>query len=132
MGLKQIPKVNWQGKTVLIVEDENHNFFYLKETIKRTGASCLRAINGLEAIKIFKDNKDIEIVLMDIKMPVMDGYEATRRIKEINPEIPVIAQTARAMVKEKEKSIEAGCDAYIVKPYEPADLIELMMKFIKT
>ncbi len=130
MKRKTIPKVNWQNKTVLIVEDESHNYFYLKEIIKRTGANCIRASNGKEAIEIFKKAKNIDIILMDIKMPIMNGYEATRIIKSINPGIPIIAQTARAMIKEKEKSLEAGCDAYIAKPYEPADLVELMIQYM--
>jgi CheY-like chemotaxis protein len=84
----------------------------------------------LEAVEICKKKPDINLVLMDVKMPVMDGYEATKLIKEINPELPVIAVTAYGLSGDKEKALAAGCDDYIAKPFEPDDLIEKLRKYL--
>jgi CheY-like chemotaxis protein len=84
---------NWQEKTILIVEDEHINFRYLQEIIKKTQAQILRAENGFDAVDVARNNK-LDLILMDIKLPVMDGYEATRQIREFNKNVPIIAQTA--------------------------------------
>lgn len=119
----------WPGKKVLIVEDEKTNFLFLKEALNRTKMETFWAKNGLEAIEIFKSER-IDLILMDLKMPKMDGYEATRKIKLLNGEIPIIAQTAYAMMGEKEKSFEAGCDEYITKPIKLKVLLETLAKFL--
>lgn len=121
---------NWQNKTILIAEDEHNNFIYLNEIFKRTGAKILEAKNGIQAVEIVQENPQISVVLMDLLMPEMDGYKATSRIKEIRASLPVIAQTAYSMSKEREKSMEAGCDGYICKPYDPPELLELISNFI--
>lgn len=115
----------------MIAEDEKNNFIYLSEIIKRTGAQVIEAKNGLEAVEVVKANPKLSLVLMDILMPELDGYEASKRIKSIRPGLPIIAQTAFTMQqKQKEKSLKAGCDAYIYKPYEPTELLELISNFI--
>ena len=120
----------WQGKVLLIVEDEDHNYTYIHEIMKRTKISMIRAETGKEAIKLFKENK-IDMVLMDIKLPDMDGYKATREIKKLNCDVPVIAQTAYAMVQEREKCLNAGCNDYISKPFEPDKLLSLTQKYMR-
>ena len=120
----------WQGKVLLIVEDEDHNYTYIHEIMKRTRVTMIRAETGEDAIQLFRDN-EVDLVLMDIKLPDMDGYKATREVKKLKADIPVIAQTAYAMVQEREKCLQAGCDDYISKPYDPDMLISLVGKYLK-
>jgi PAS domain S-box-containing protein len=105
--------------TILIVEDEEVNYLYLETLIKdlfEIGCEIIHAKNGADAVDICKENSTINIVLMDLKMPLMNGYEATRQIKEFSPNLPIIAQTAYSRFEEKEKAILAGCDDFISKP----------------
>jgi len=115
---------------ILVAEDEEINFLFINEILSGYKTKILRAINGQEAVDMIKENTDINLVLMDIKMPVMDGYEATRLIKQIRDNVPVIAQTAYAMSGDKEKSLEAGCDDYISKPVKKDALMEKINQFI--
>jgi CheY-like chemotaxis protein len=121
---------DWRNKTILIAEDEHNNFIFLSEIIKRTGAKVIEAKNGLQALSAVEKYSEINLVLMDLLMPELDGYAATRKIKILRPGLPVIAQTAYTMMKEKEKSLESGCDGYISKPYDPPELLELINNFI--
>jgi CheY-like chemotaxis protein len=90
----------------------------------------IRAKNGKEAVEIAKSNKDIDIILMDIKMPEKDGYTATSEIKKFRPNLPIIAQTAYAMEGDEEKAFQAGCDDYIAKPISPDKLILVINQYI--
>ncbi len=117
------------GKTILIAEDEDTNFHFLKVALGKHNFKIIRAKTGQEALDIVQKNA-IDIVLMDIKMPVMDGYAATNAIKHIYPKLPIIAQTAYAMHNEKEKILEAGCDDYISKPISVSALIDIIYKNI--
>ena len=121
---------SWGNKTILIVEDEEINFFYLKESLEETNVNLIYADNGCAAIDIFRSNPKIDLVLMDIKMPLMNGYTATSKIKAIRPYVPVIAQTAYALSGERKKSIDAGCDGYISKPIMPGVLIATLSKYL--
>ncbi|MBL7138634.1 MAG: response regulator, partial [Bacteroidales bacterium] len=120
-------KPSFPGKTILIVEDDDSSFEYLQIVLKKLQLIILWAKNGIEAIELSKSNPEIDLVLMDVKMPGMSGYEATKQIKKIRPGLPIIAQTAYALYKDKEKSEEAGCDDYITKPIQK----ELLMKFLE-
>ena len=119
----------WTGKTILIAEDEENNYRYFKMMISKTQANVLRAENGIEAIKICRE-KTIDLVLMDIKMPEMDGLEATKIIKKDIGDIPIIALTAFAMENDEKMSIEAGCDAYISKPISGQKFMILINRFL--
>lgn len=120
---------NWSNKTILIAEDVESNYLFLEEVIGRTGANILWATNGQNAIDIFTQN-DIDLILMDIQMPLLNGFDATREIKKINPKIPVISQTAYAMAEDRGKSIAAGCDDYISKPISSQKLLNLIDKYL--
>jgi PAS domain S-box-containing protein len=122
---------NWKGKVILIVEDNELNSRLLQRMLEPTGAEILIARDGKPAIEACMTNKKISVVLMDIQMPEMDGYEATRTIKSINPEMPVIAQTAYAMAEEREKIINAGCDDYISKPIRQRELFSTLSRFLE-
>jgi PAS domain S-box-containing protein len=113
-------------QTILIAEDEDSNFMLLKELLSVAELDIIRAVNGLEAVEICKSNPHIDVVLMDIKMPVMDGLEATRRIKAMNPGLPVIAQTAYSLPEEKETALKAGCRAFLSKPIKANELIKVL------
>ncbi len=114
---------DWSNKKILVAEDEEINFRILKITLEKTKATIQRAMNGTEATEACM-NQHFDLVLMDIQMPEMDGYEATKIIKQYRPALPVIAQTAFVMSEEKEKCIEIGFDDYIAKPINLNELLE--------
>ena len=120
---------NLSGKNFLIVEDVDTNYFYLSSLLQKFSANVLRATNGQKAVDMVKSDSSIDLVLMDIELPILDGYQATRLIKEIRPELPVIAQTAFAMMGEREKSREAGCNDYLSKPIRKEELLSVLKKF---
>lgn len=121
-----------KGKsTILIAEDEEINYLFLEEILSELELKIIHAKNGLEAVDLCKTNPDIELVLMDIKMPEMNGLEATRLIKEMNQDLPIIAQTAYAMETDKEKAFEIGCNGYLSKPINKNELLKLIRGLIK-
>jgi signal transduction histidine kinase/CheY-like chemotaxis protein len=119
-----------QGKVVLIAEDDETNYLYLEAALAKAKLNLLRAINGIEAVEMCRSNPEIQLVLMDIKMPLMNGYDATVLIKQNRPDLPVIVQTAYAMTEERNLAFAAGCDDYIAKPIKKAELVEMVMKYI--
>ncbi len=126
-----LPKnYNWGNKIILIAEDEYTNFKYLNAVLKKAKPTILWAKDGTEAVEYCKATADIDLILMDIQMPVMDGYEATAIIKEMQPELPIIAQTAFAMAGQKERILSSGCDNYISKPINRVKLLALIDKYI--
>jgi len=122
--------IDWTGKHILIAEDDEVNFVYLNEILKPTNAKIYRAKNGLEAINIAESEENLDLILMDIKMPEVDGFEAAKYITSIKPELSIIAQTAFAMDGDKAKCIKAGCCAYITKPIDKQKLLILMEKYL--
>ena len=117
----------WENRVVLITEDEEVNFYYLKTIFKKTEATIIRAKNGKEAVDIIKNNHgSIDLVLMDLNMPVMDGYEAMKIIKAKHPEIPIIAQTAYTLSEDRNKCLKAGFNDYISKPINRVALFRLV------
>ncbi len=128
--VKSTTRHNWRNKTILIAEDLEDNFIYLEELLSTTNANILWAKNGKEAIDLCKENRDIDLVLMDIQMPYINGYEATQQIKQFRNSLPVIVQTAFSMSGEKEKSFKSGCDDYISKPINHKELIATVSKYI--
>lgn len=123
--------VNWDNLKILIVEDIDSSILYFKSALKRTGAEIFTAEDGKQAIEAVKSNPDIDIILMDIQMPEMNGLKATTAIKAINPDISIIIQTAYVMDFSAEESIKAGCDIYIVKPVSLDTLFKSIDKLIK-
>lgn len=115
--------------TILVAEDEEMNFLFLKETLIQSGAKVDWAKNGKEAVEQV-ENKAYDVVLMDMKMPVMDGYDATKKIKSMKPGLPIIAQTAYALPEEQKSGYEAGCDFYLSKPIDPINLINTLKKYL--
>jgi two-component system, cell cycle response regulator DivK len=118
---------NWSGKTILIAEDAESNYLFLAATLRYTKAKLSWAKNGEAAIQFCMESKP-DVILMDIQMPVMSGFEATKRIKALYPDIPIIAQTAFAMENDREKILASGCDDYLAKPLRIDSLLETIQK----
>jgi len=123
-------KYDWSDKLILIVEDIEANHMFIAAALKRTNAQLLWAKDGMEAVKMCPEYEAIDLVLMDIRLPKLDGYEATRQIKEFRPDLPIIAQTAYVMSNEKGKVLQAGCDDLITKPIRLNVLISTVAKYI--
>jgi len=122
---------DWSNKTILIAEDESSNFLLLERYLRKTRVRIIRANNGLDVIDTFKafENK-INLILMDIKMPDLDGINATKQIRNMNKTIPIIAQTAYAMENDEKICTEAGCNAYLSKPIKKEELLTILKQFI--
>ncbi|NVO19475.1 MAG: PAS domain S-box protein [Bacteroidetes bacterium] len=130
-GLKSLAtnEYNFSGKTVLVVEDDEINFRFLEIVIHKTKAKVIRALTGREAIDISL-GQAIDLVLMDIQIPLIDGYIATAEIKKVKPDLRIVAQTAHALAEEKTKCLESGADDYLSKPINRRDLLSKMSLFL--
>lgn len=124
--------MNELRKKVLIVDDDARNIFALTAVLKAKGYSCLSCPGSLEALKLLSSNHNVGIVLLDMMMPEMDGYEllATLR-KGSNADLPVVAVTAQAMLGDREKCLAAGADDYLSKPVDVDKLVAILDKYLK-
>lgn len=129
-GCKELSCIN-ESKNILIAEDEDSNYKLLKAFLSKTKLNVIRASNGIEAIEICKTNSDIDLVLMDIKMPVMNGLEATKQIKELRPDLHIIAQSAYSNDNDKANAFAHGCIDFISKPVKKEILISKINKHIR-
>ncbi|PLX04631.1 MAG: response regulator [Marinilabiliales bacterium] len=115
---------NWSEKTILIVEDTDTSIMYYRAALKKSKVKLVCAENGLQAVELVKQGRHFDLILMDINMPLLNGIEATKQIKSINPKIPVIVQTAYVLNDERIKSFEAGCDGFMAKPVKIQQLFD--------
>jgi PAS domain S-box-containing protein len=122
--------LSWEGKLFLIAEDDKFSYKFLEGFLKQTKANVIRAADGREAVDICRNNNNIDLILMDIQMPEMNGLTATEEIKKFNKKIPIIAQTANAINEEKLRCLEAGCDDFITKPVNISELYEKIDKWL--
>lgn len=122
---------NWQGKVILVAEDEPANFLFIEKIIESTNAEILRADNGGDAIELVKSNPKIDLVLMDIHMPEVDGYEATTAIKALKPDLPVIIQTCHS---EENPFEEEGLnfDGFVRKPINITKMLATIDKHLSS
>ena len=123
-------KINLDNTTILLAEDDKDSFEYMRILLSRCGANILWTKNGIETVDICKNNLSIDIVLMDINMPKMNGYDATKAIKKLRPNLPIIAQTALVMSGDREKAVRAGFDEYISKPIVSTKLFEIIISLL--
>jgi len=121
---------DFSGKTILVADDVSVNLDLVKVYLKKTQASLLFASDGKEALEICKNNPAVDLVLMDIQMPVMNGYEATREIRKFNKDLPVIAFTAYVFANDKVQCIEAGCNDFVPKPMDRNLLMKMLNKYL--
>jgi len=117
-------------KTILIAEDEEANYLYISELLEDSGATLIRASDGQAAVDIVQSNPDIDLILMDIKMPVMTGIDATKTLRDMGLEIPIVALTAYAMTGDRENCLAAGCNAYISKPVRRVELLKAIAEYL--
>lgn len=131
----QFPVVNtfeWIGKKVLVVDDEELNWKFLRDLIEPTQAKLVWAKNGKEAIDMYQVDTSIDLILMDFRMPVMNGFEATRVIRSFDSEIPIIALTAYAQEEERDLILHAGCNAFLSKPVRDDQLFKTVNQYLAT
>ncbi len=128
---RTVKEHNWQGNKLLIVEDDRLSYRYLEEILKRTGAQIIHASNGKEAIEFAESHKDIDLVLMDLQLPEISGYEATAEIRKFEKDLPIIAQTANAMEEDRRRCIEIGFTEYITKPISIDTLYTTIEKHLR-
>jgi len=124
--------IDWSSRKCLLVDDNKDVLIYLNRILTDTGVTILTARSGFEAIEIIKTTPDIDVVLLDMQMPVMNGIEATREIRKIRKDIPIIAQTAFIFEDDKDVILEAGCDACLIKPIRREHLLTVMSSFVKS
>ena len=125
-------KLNWKEKTIVVVDDTEINFVLIKTQLRKTRANIIWLKNGKEAIEFVQQQKNVDLILMDIRMPVLDGIQATQEIKRIAPDIPIVIQTASVRGDAYNDISSSDCDDVIFKPIVSANLIEIINKqFIK-
>ena len=125
-------QINWKEKTIVVVDDTEINFVLIKTQLRKTNANIVWLKNGQEAIEYIRGQRKVDLLLMDIRMPIVDGIQATKRIKQIAPDVPIIIQTASVMGDGYEDISSSNCDDAIFKPILPANLIEIINKqFVK-
>lgn len=129
-SVSEIPVKHAHGK-VLIVEDDLVSSQYLRKILEKYDITVIHAENGEQAVEFVKNTPDIDLILMDIRMPVMDGLEATKLIKQIEPDLPIIAQTAYTFSEEINKIMSSGCNGYLAKPLDSAKLNALIDRYLK-
>lgn len=124
--------IHKKSDIVMIAEDDYTSYQLLLTTLKKWDIGVIRAETGIQAVEMVKANKRIKLVLMDIKMPEMDGFEATRIIKSLRSDLPVVIQTAYAFKDDNEKALAYGCDDFITKPISTEKLFVLLERFLGT
>jgi len=128
---KTVAIKNHSELRILVVEDEESNYRYIKEILKDSGIRLVRAVNGTKAVEICKEEEKIDLILMDLKLPEMSGYDASRKIRKILPNVPIIAQSAFALDDEKAEAFNSGCNEYIIKPFKKEVLQTAIAKYVK-
>jgi hypothetical protein len=121
---------NWENIKILVAEDNEKDWQYLKAVFRKTGAVLMRVENGMQAIETTREHSDIDIILMDLRMPGVSGYDATVAIKKMNKNIPIIVQTAFAREEDMGKILETGCDNFVVKPFKKEVLLDTIGRYI--
>jgi PAS domain S-box-containing protein len=131
----RIPKTH-PGKKILIAEDEEYNCLYIKMLLEKADYATEIAVNGKDAVLKYKDDPEIDLIIMDLRMPIKDGFQATREIRKIEvnerlKKVPIISLTAAFMENEEGRSMEAGCDHFLQKPIEQRDLLRVVSRYLK-
>jgi CheY-like chemotaxis protein len=131
-NIKKVDQIinNTKRKLVLVVDDDHYSSLLIKEFLRPLDCKIEFVNNGKDAIEFIKSNPETMLVLMDIQLPYMDGYEATSEIRKFNLKIPIIAQTANVMIGDREKAIAAGCNDYLSKPLDVYKLHEIVKFYL--
>ncbi len=126
--MKNEPDNQIKSLKILIAEDDTISAILISKYVQVFGNDILYAESGIEAVNVLRNHPDIDLVLMDIKMPEMDGYEAVRQIRQFDKKVIIIAQTAYALAGDKEKALAVGCNDYVSKPMDRTALVNLIKK----
>jgi len=126
-----MPDSDLSNYWLLVAEDNDDTRLLISESLKKTGINLLFAVNGIEAVELFQSNPSINLVLMDAMMPEKSGFEATRVIKQINPEVPVVMLTAYVGPDSIKQAVASGCNDYLSKPIKPGVLLSVIEKWSK-
>lgn len=126
----EFSKINWSKKTILIAEDERSNYTYLESALAFSKITILWAKNGREAVNLVKVHPEIDVILMDIKMPQMNGIEATRLIRSYRSDLTIIAQTAFVMDEDRRNCLAVGCNDFLAKPIQHKTLINTLVPYL--
>ena len=116
--------------TILVAEDEEYNMIYINELFSNTNFKIIEADNGVKAVDLAINNDDIDLIFMDIKMPLMNGNEAMEQIKKVKPNLPIIALSAFAMESDKENALNKGFDSYLTKPINKNELFNIIDEYL--
>jgi CheY-like chemotaxis protein len=130
-NIAMTPNLNWDGQRILIAEDEEDNYELVKIFLRKLNIQLIHAWDGEQALALCQQNPDLALILMDIRMPIMDGYETTRRIRETDKNIPIIALTAHALEEERRLCLEAGCNDFLRKPVSREQLSAILAQYLK-
>ena len=131
VDLKVEKEILSEKKNILIVEDDTVSAEYIAEVLNVDNYNLIYTRDGKEAVEYCKTKKDIDLILMDIQLPILNGEEATRQIREFNKDVPIIAQTANAFNTDKDRCMKVGCNDYIAKPITPESLKNIVKKYIR-
>lgn len=123
--------LHFENKRLLIVEDDDMSFLYLKQLLSVTGIAIVREKTGIDALEHFRNDPHFDLILMDIRLPDMDGKQVTREIRSLDAMIPVIAQTVDKSPAERELALESGCSDLITKPFSMEELFGMMNRLLK-
>jgi CheY-like chemotaxis protein len=125
-----MPMINLENYLILVVEDDDLSFLYIEQIFQLTKGKVIRAKNGAEALKKFRENTHFDIILMDIQLPDIEGTLVTKEIRNMNGTIPIIAQTAGRSAEEKDSALTAGCTEVIVKPFNMEELLGAIGRYL--
>jgi CheY-like chemotaxis protein len=120
---------DWTGKTILVVEDDEANYLYFKSLLKKTGAKLIWEKNGHEALKAVQEIVSIDLILMDVLIPFVNGIDVTREIRKQKNTVPVIIITAYTSKEIRQNSYMAGCNEFLTKPVLPNELLKIISKY---
>ena len=121
---------DWSSKQILVAEDEELNWLLVREMLRQAGATVHRARDGHEVVQQARELQP-DAILMDLKMPELNGMDAARKIREFNGKVPIIAQTALVMTEEKEECMRSGCNHFVTKPLDRSTIMELIDSYFK-
>jgi CheY-like chemotaxis protein len=130
MDIGKLTFVN-TGLKLLVADDDEMSVLLIKNILKKACREVLIARTGIEAIELFEKNPDVDLVMMDMKMPKLNGYEATRQIRAINQNVVIIAQTSFALSGDREQALAAGCNDYLSKPIVPTQLLQMVQSYFE-